>query len=107
MMVLLMVETSMAKLTKTQIALLKRAAFNPDNRVSVLSGVVTSRKHGAYGTRERDAAASLRDLGFLVYVRGYHTTHHLSHRQGSDIGSDTVWQVTDAGRRALMATKGG
>ena len=88
------------KLTVTQRDLLERAAKHPHGVVSVISGHVTSRKQGQnrYGTRERDAAHKLLELGFFKHVDTHKSVHHLSHGFGADHGSDSVFEITDNGR---------
>ena len=88
-------------LTKTERTLLIRAASNQNGITSVISGVVTSRKRGAYGVRERDAARSLKEKGLFIYMNSHRSTHYLCHGFGSDIGNDTIWKITQAGRDAI------
>ncbi|MEN9704933.1 MAG: hypothetical protein RLZZ393_812 [Pseudomonadota bacterium] len=96
----------MAKLNKTQIELLTDAVRHSRGLVCVISGYITSRRNGAYGTRKSAAGRALREAGYLVIVQPYVSTRHpLCHRMGSDIGGETTYQITDAGRAALAAAK--
>jgi hypothetical protein len=96
----------MAKLNKTQIELLTDAVNHSRGLVCVISGYITSRRNGAYGTRKSAAGHALVNAGLLVVVCPRVTTSHpLCHGFGSDIGGETTYQITDAGRAALAAAK--
>lgn len=94
----------MAKLNKTQIELLISANRHSRGLVSVVSGYITSRRKGQYGVRKAEAGRALREAGYFVIVQPYVSrSHPLAHRFGSDVGGETTYQITDAGRAVLTA----
>ena len=96
----------MARLNKTQIELMTYAIRNSRGLVSVVSGYITSRRKGAYGVRKSEAGRALREAGYFVVVQPYvSTSRPLAHRFGSDVGGETTYQITEAGRAALAAAK--
>ena len=89
------------RLTKTQRALLERAARNHYGRTSVVSGYITSRRNGSYGRRESEAACKLVEAGLFEYLGAERSVRHLCHRYGADRGHDTSYRITEAGRREI------
>lgn len=85
----------MMRLTKTMRRLLTEAAAHRNGLTVTYSGYTTSRRGSYYGKRESDAACALRDAGLLEDVR------QLCHRMGSEHASETVWKITESGRKAL------
>jgi hypothetical protein len=83
--------------TKTEKTLLARAAKN--GRISTMRGFYTGARHGHFGTRESSAAHSLSDKGLLEFLRHHSDYHHLTGGWTTVHCTDTVWQITDAGRR--------
>ena len=89
------------RLTKTQHELLTRAVKHPHGVIAIISGVVSSRRNGRYGVRERDAAYKLGKAGLLQHIETHASTHHLCHGFGSDYGHEAVYRITDSGRQAI------
>lgn len=88
-------------LNKTQIELLTDAAKHPHGIVATYRGYISSRKNGSYGARKSDAACKLRDAGLLELKNIHRSVHQLCHRMGSDVGSESIWQITERGRTAI------
>lgn len=91
------------KLNKTQTKLLERAANNVCGYVVIYHGFITSRRRGEYGGRDSEAAIKLRDAGLLRFVESHSSVHHLTHGFGADRGSETIFSITNEGRKALGA----
>jgi hypothetical protein len=96
------------KITKTQRALLERAARNSYGRTSVVTGWYTTRKSGGrhYGTREYLAAKALVEAKLLVRVGDAdHSATGIRGPKGGYVGThygtDWGYAITEAGRVAL------
>ncbi len=86
-------------LTKTQAELLRQAAHNSQGMVATHFGHITShRRPRPYGGRLSEAASKLRDAGLLEHVRVHQYNHPMAHRMGADVGHESVWHITEAGR---------
>jgi hypothetical protein len=97
--------THLMKLTKTQTALLLEANRHCMGVVATYFGHVTSRKAGCFGGRGSDAAQTLRDSGLFVFLRSHHSIDQLCHRMGAMHCTETVWQITEAGKALAISLK--
>lgn len=89
------------KLTKTQINLLREAAKSHHGIVSHVRMFQTSGAKKSVGYRATDAALSLIDAGFLVFVGSHRSQEHRPGRIMVRHYVESSYAITDAGRAAI------
>jgi len=91
----------MAKLTKTQMELLREAAADRYGIAGFQHGYYTRRRNGCFGGRKMDAMKGLVAAGLATPRETYYSIHHGRGFDSDCHSADVSFYITDAGRAAL------
>lgn len=88
------------KLTKTQRALLERAARNARGTVAICHGW-RSGARGSYGSRDSKTLVQLRDMGLVGKIEFSSGRHYYGGHGECDHYTEAWATITEAGREAI------
>jgi len=91
----------MAKLTVTQIDLLKEAARNPDGIAGFQHGCWSGGRKGAFGGRKLDAMKALIKAGLAIHRDTHRSIIYGRWNCATCHSADISFYITDAGRAAV------
>jgi hypothetical protein len=93
------------KLTKTMQELLLVKSDYTD-LICVDSGYYTGGRRGSFGSRKRDAAIKLMDMGLFEHVKTHRNVHQMIGGWTSCHYSERLYRLTDAGKVMRDSLKG-